>query len=74
MNTILKKTQTFKIGNKPVVVLPLGDWDILRTRFDELEEYYQMSTSKKYKNDIAKARASKKVISSKDLYKRLGLV
>ena len=75
MNTLLmKQFQISQIGKNPVVVLPVSAWEVLRTRFEELEEYYQMSVSKKYKKDITNARISKKEISSKDLYKRLNLV
>lgn len=74
MNTLMKKAQIFKLGKSPVVVLPVSTWETIRERFSQLEEYYQMSTSKKYKQDIARARASKKEVSSKDLYKKLGLV
>ena len=69
----MKKAQTFKLGKSPVVVFPVSAWEIIRTRVGMLEEYYQMSTSKKYKRDIVRARASKREISSKDLYKKLGL-
>ena len=73
MNTLMKKAQIFKLGKSPVVVLPVSAWENIRERFSQLEEYYQMSPSKKYKQDIARARASKKIVSSKDLYKKLGL-
>ena len=69
----MKKAQTFKLGKSSVVVFPVSAWEIIRARVDMLEEYYQMSTSNKYKQDIIRARASKKEISSKDLYKKLGL-
>ena len=70
----MKKAQIFKLGKSPVVVLPVSAWETIRERVGMLEEFYQMSTSKKYKQDIARARASKQVVSSKDLYKKLGLV
>lgn len=73
MNTLMKKAQIFKIGKSPVVVLPVSTWETIRGRVDLLEEYYQMSTSKKYKQDITRARSSKKEVSSKELYKKLGL-
>ena len=73
MSTILKKTHIFKIGKNPVAVLPINAWNAMRERLDILEEYYQMSVSTKYKKDIARARLSKKEISAKNLYKRLGL-
>lgn len=74
MNALTKKAQVFKLGKNPVVVLPVSAWETIRERVSQLEEYYQMSTSKKYKKDIATVRASKKVTSSKDLYKKLELV
>ncbi|MBI3459176.1 hypothetical protein HY061_02870 [Candidatus Azambacteria bacterium] len=73
-STLLKKVQVFKMGKNPVVVLPMNVWDTLTEQFDTLEEYYKMSTSVKYKKDIARARVSKKWISAKDVYKKLGLV
>jgi hypothetical protein len=73
MNTLMKKAQVFKLGKNPVVVLPVSTWETIRERVGMLEEYYQMSTSKKYKRDIARARTSKKEVSSEVLYKKLGL-
>ncbi len=73
MDILMKKAQIFKLGKSPVVVLPVSAWETIRERVGMLEEYYQMSTSKKYKQNIASARASKKEVSSKDLYKKLGL-
>ncbi len=69
----MKKAQFFKLGKSPVVVLPVSAWETICERVAELEEYYQMSISKKYKKDIASARASMKEVSSKDLYKKLRL-
>jgi len=74
MDTLMKKAQVFKLGKSPVVVFSVSAWEVIRARVDLLEEYYQMSTSKKYKRDIVSARTSKKEISAKDLYKKLGLV
>lgn len=73
MNTLMKKAQIFKLGKSPVVVLPVRAWEMISERANMLEEYYQMSTSKKYKKDIADSRVSKKEISSNALYKKLGL-
>lgn len=70
----MKKAQTFRLGKNPVVVLPIRTWKLIRERTDMLEEYYQMSNSKKYQKDIANARASKKEISANALYKKLGLI
>jgi len=74
MDTLMKKAQSFKLGKSPVVVFPVSAWEIIRARVDMLEEHYQMSTSNTYKRDIMRARASKKEVSSRDLYKKLGLV
>ncbi len=74
MNTLMKKVQIFKLGKSPVVVLPVRAWELIRERASMLEEYYQMSNSKKYKKDIANARRSKKEIPANLLYKKLGLV
>lgn len=70
----MKKVQIFKLGKSPVVVLPVRAWELIRERASMLEEYYQMSNSKKYKKDIANARRSKKEIPANLLYKKLGLV
>ncbi len=74
MNALMQKAQFLTLGKNPVVIFPVAAWDTMRERFDALEEYYKMSTSKKYKKDIATARISKKEVSSKNLYKKLGLV
>ena len=74
MNTLMKKAQIFKLGKSPVVVLPVRTWKLIRERAEMLEEYYQISNSKKYKRDIADARASKKEIPANSLYKKLGLI
>ena len=70
----MKRAQVFKLGKSPVVVLPVRAWEIISERANMLEEYYRMSNSKKYKQDIAHARISKKEITSRVLYKKLGLV
>lgn len=74
MDTLMKKAQIFKLGKSPVVVLPVRAWELISERTEMLEEYYKMSNSKKYKKDIANARASKKEISADALYKKLGLI
>ena len=73
MNTLMKKAQIFKLGKNPVVVLPVRAWELINERTTMLEEYYKMSTSKKYKQDIARARNSKKEVSPSTLYKKLEL-
>ncbi len=74
MDTLIKKAQIFRLGKSPVVVLPVRVWELISKRASMLEEYYQMSNSKKYQRDIASARASKKEISANALYKKLGLI
>lgn len=72
-NILNKEVNVQKIGKIPVVVLPVLAWEIIHGRINMLEEYYQMNISKNYKQSIARARASKKEISAKDLYKKLKL-
>ena len=74
MNALMKKAKTFKLGNHPVVVLPVHAWEKITERTEMLEEYYEMSNSRKYKRDIANARISDRGISSDSLYKKLGLI
>lgn len=73
MKTLSKKLQRVKIGKDPVVVLPLSFWKSICDNIEELEEYYEMSTSENYKKAIADARKSKKYISAEQVYKKLGL-
>lgn len=73
MKTLSKKLQRVKIGKDPVVVLPLSFWKSICDNMEELEEYYEMSTSENYKKAIADARKSKKYISAEEAYKKLGL-
>jgi len=73
MKTLSKKLQRVKIGKDPVVVLPLSFWKSICDNMEELEEYYEMSTSENYKKAIAAARKSKKYISAEQAYKKLGL-
>jgi hypothetical protein len=74
MDILDRKIPVFKLGKNPVVVLPVSFWENLREQFVRLQEFYEMSNSKKYKKDIAKARMSKKEVSSQELYKSLGLI
>ena len=74
MKIMSKKVKQMKIGKDPVVVLPVSFWKSICDNLEELEEYYEMSTSENYKKAIAKARKSKKFISSQEVYKKLGLV
>ena len=74
MNTLMKQAQIFKLGKNPVVVLPISAWESIRERTEEMQEDLAMYISKNYKKSIARARASKKEISSRNLYKKLGLI
>ena len=74
IKTISKNVKRTKIGKDPVVILPVSFWKSVCDNLEELEEYYEMSTSENYKKAIAKARKSNKLISSDEVYKKLGLV
>ncbi len=74
MNTLMKKVQILKLGKNPVVILPVRTWKLIEERSDMLEEYYEMSNSRRYKMDIARARSSKKEIPADVLYKKLKLI
>ena len=74
MNTLMKQAQIFKIGKNPVVVLPVSTWESIREKTEEMQEDLAMYTSKNYKKSIARARSSKKEISSRNLYKKLDLL
>ena len=73
MKVMSKNVRQMKIGKEPVVVLPVSFWKSLCDNLEELEEYYEMSTSVNYKKAIAKARKSKSFVSSEEAYKKLGL-
>ncbi len=52
-----------KIGNKPVVIIPIEVWESIKDQLEDLE----ILKSKFLKNKIKKARAEKKLYSSKDV-------
>lgn len=66
---IIEKTKPQKIGNKPVVVLPLDEWHKVENELEDLE----MMRSAVFKKKIAKARSEKKSYSSYEVKKMLSL-
>ena len=74
MNALLQKAVISKVGSRKMVTLPVSTWEKIKEKIEDLEEDYLMATSENYKKSIAKARASKKSISSQDLYRKLGLI
>ena len=67
-NKLLEQGQIQKIGNKPVVVLPLKIWQIVEDRLEDLS----VMESKKLRKKIAKARSEKKNYSGAEVKKLLG--
>ena len=74
MNTLLKKINIGTLNRKPVVIIPTNTWDKMRARFEDMQEDLEMYASVNYRKSIARARASKKSYTSKQLYKKLGLI
>lgn len=66
---LLKKVKTQKIGKTPMVVLPLNIWEEIEERLENLE----ILKSKTLKKKISKARSEKKLHSSSQIKKSLGL-
>jgi len=60
------RVKKFKVGRTPVVVLPLEDYDALR-------EQAGIYSSEALKKEIAEARKERKLYSSKQVKKKLGL-
>lgn len=58
-----------EIGSKPVVVMPLNEWDKIEGALEELA----MLKSVAYKKSVAKARGEKKLYSSEAVKKLLHL-
>lgn len=56
-------------GKKPVVILPLAIWKEIEDKLEDMEATESMALRKK----IAKARAEKKLYSSAEAKKRLGI-
>ena len=74
MNTLLKKINIGTLNRKPVVVIPTNTWEKMRARFEEMQEDLEMYASVNYKKSIARARNSKRIYTSQQVYKKLGLV
>jgi len=58
-----------KIGQKPVVVLSLEDWEDLKDKLEELE----ILSSQFLRNKVKKARSEKKIYTSAQVKKMLKL-
>lgn len=70
MKTLPRITyRTQKIGNAPVVVLPLRDWELIQDQIEDAEMYASVAFTKK----IATARRSKHFHSVADAKKLLGI-
>ena len=66
---ISSSVQKTKIGKEPVVVLPMKKWHEIENALEDLEMY----TSQKLRENIAKARKEKKMISLEELMKKYSL-
>jgi PHD/YefM family antitoxin component YafN of YafNO toxin-antitoxin module len=64
-----KAFQTIKIGKKPVVIVPLEYWEKIEEKLEDIE----ILNSKNLKRKIEKARKERKVYSSKEVKRILGL-
>lgn len=69
ISTILKNTQVKKIGRTPVVILSLDAWKKIEDKLEDLE----MLQSKTLRKKITKARKEKKIYSSSQVKKLLGI-
>lgn len=58
-----------KIGKTPVVILPLNIWKEMENKLEDLE----MLESQTLRKKIAKARSEKKIYSSSQVKKLLGI-
>jgi len=73
MDALIKKVNTGVFNSKPVVVMPISVWDKMRGKIDEMQEDLEMYMSENYKKNILKSRASKKIYTSDQVRKKLGL-
>lgn len=73
MDTLLKKINIGTLNRKPVVIIPTNTWDKMRARFKDMQEDLEMYSSINYRKSIARARASKKIYSQEEVFKKLGL-
>lgn len=69
MNTILTQIQHQKIGKEPVVIIPLKQWEDLEDRLEDFE----MQSSSSFQKKIVKARTEKKLYTSEEAKKMLGI-
>jgi hypothetical protein len=69
VSKLLEQTKTGKVGNEPVVVVPLDVWKEVEDRLEDLE----MMQSESLRKRIAKARAEKKLYSAAAVRKLLRL-
>jgi len=65
----IKKTEVKKIGNTPVVVLPLKVWREIEDYFEDLEINQSQSLAAR----IKKARSQKKLYSAAEVKKLLAI-
>ena len=61
------------IGKKPVVILPLEQYEQIKTKLELSAEDWEMSQSGVFKAAIARARKEKKLYSSAELKSMLKL-
>ncbi len=69
ISTLLSKTKTQKIGKEPVVILPLAIWKKIAEYLEDAE----IAQSRFLKKKVSKARSEKKIYSSSQAKKLLGL-
>ena len=67
MKTAIK--QNIEIGKKPVVILPLSEWENIKEYIEDLE----MKASLILRKKIAAARKEKKLYSSSEARRMLGV-
>jgi hypothetical protein len=74
MNTLVKKVEFSTFNRKPVVVMSTAIWEKMQKQFSEMQEDLEMYSSQNYKDSIARARKSKKLYTSTEARKKLGLI
>lgn len=67
--SLLKEVKSQKIGKASVVVLPLKIWEVIANQLEELEMFNSRGLRKK----IVKARSEKKLYTSAQVRKILGV-
>jgi len=73
MDALIKKVNTSVFNSKPVVVMPVSVWDKMRERIEEMQEDLEMYMSDNFKKNITRSRNSKKIYTSNQARKKLGL-